>query len=51
MTKVARIGRRLHAREGLPPSVWREQIRVLAKWMLVVYALLFYAAITAALLS
>jgi len=32
--KVARIGRRDYTRAELPPSVWRRQLKALAKWML-----------------
>ena len=49
-TPVAKIGRKDYAREELPPSVWREQLRVLGKWMLIVWSLLFYAALVVALL-
>jgi hypothetical protein len=31
--KVARIGRKDYAREELPPSYWRHQVRVLAGWL------------------
>lgn len=47
---VAKIGRKHHGREELPPSIWREQLRVLGKWMLIVWSLLFYAALATALL-
>jgi hypothetical protein len=30
--KVARVGRREYAREALPPSCWRQQLRGLAYW-------------------
>mgnify|MGYP000727003157 CR=1 FL=1 len=50
-TKVARIGRKDYAREELPPTTWRNQLRHLAKWMLVAIALLFYAALLASVLS
>ena len=32
--KVARIGRRDYAREELPPTVWRRQIKALCRWVL-----------------
>lgn len=48
--RVARIGRKDYDREELPPSVWREQLRQLCKWMLLVYALMFYVVIATALL-
>lgn len=47
---VARIGRKDYAREELPPSIWREQLKQLGKWMLIVWALLFYAALAVALM-
>lgn len=31
--KVARVGRREYAREALPPSCWRQQIKGLAYWV------------------
>lgn len=48
---VARIGRRDHAPAPLPPSPLQRQLRVGAKWLLTVLALLFYAAVLAALVS
>lgn len=48
--KVARIGRKDYTREELPPTVWRRQVRVLAKWMLAVLALLMYGAFCLAVL-
>ena len=32
--KVARIGRKHYAREELPPSYWREQMRAFARFVL-----------------
>lgn len=32
-TKVARIGRKDYAREELPPTRWREQLKALAWWV------------------
>ena len=49
--KVARVGRRDYTREELPPTVWRRQLRHLAKWALAVISLLFYAALLSAVLS
>lgn len=49
--RVARIGRKDYAREALPPSAWRRQLRHLARWMLIVIALLFYAALLFAVVS
>lgn len=43
--KVARIGRKDYTREELPPTLWRRQLRSLAKWMLVVLSMLFYGAL------
>lgn len=48
--RVARIGRKDYDREELPPSIWREQLRQLGKWMLIVWSLLFYAALLSAVL-
>lgn len=49
-TPVARIGRKHQADDPLPPSIWRHQLKVLGRWMLIVWSLLFYAALAAALL-
>lgn len=49
--RVARIGRKDYDREALPPSVWRAQMRSLAKWLLILLALLFYMAVAVALVS
>lgn len=43
--RVARIGRKDYAREALPPTAWKRQLRVLAKWMLAVYVLLMLGLI------
>jgi hypothetical protein len=51
MTKVARVRTRWHTREALPPSVWRQQLKVAARWMLIAYATLFYVALAAALMT
>ena len=32
--RVARIGQRMKSADPLPPSVWRDQLRHLAEWML-----------------
>ena len=32
--RVAKIGKKLHGPELLPTSTWREQLRLLAEWML-----------------
>ena len=34
MSKVARIGKRTHARDALPPSTWRDLMKRLALWFL-----------------
>lgn len=47
--KVARIGRKDYAREELPPSIWRLQLRRLAIWMLICLALMFSAALVGVL--
>lgn len=31
--KVARVGRRDYAREELPPTTWRRQVRALGYWI------------------
>ena len=43
--KVARVGRKDYAREPLPVSASRTYLRHLAKWMLIVLALLLTLAI------
>lgn len=48
---IARIGRKDHDREELPPSTWRLQLRHLAKWMLVVVGILVGMAIWLALIT
>ena len=49
---VARVGQRHHGAAPLPPSTWRRrQLKSLAKWMLATIALLFYAALLAAILA
>lgn len=48
---VAKVGKRHHGHDVLPPNPWRRQLRTGAKWMLTVLALLFYAALAAALMS
>ena len=51
--RVARIGRRDYAREPLPPTTWRRQVRALGYWMLmavigvIVWPVLFYLALRA----
>ena len=32
--RVARIGQRMKAADPLPPSIWRQQLRYLAEWVL-----------------
>ena len=51
MTKVARVRARWQGAEELPPSVWRSQLKVAARWMLMAYAALFYVALAVALMS
>ena len=46
---TARIGRRDYDRDPLPPSPARAYLRHLAKWMLIVLALLIGMAIAAGL--
>lgn len=48
---IARIGRKDYDREELPPSVWRHQLRHLAKWALIVLAVMFAAAMWLALIT
>lgn len=48
--RVARIGRKDYSREELPPSIWREQIKQLGKWMLIAYMLMFLAMMGYAML-
>ena len=51
--RVARIGRRDYAREPLPPTAWRRQIRALGYWIglallgWLVWAPLLYLALRA----
>lgn len=40
----ARIGRKDHAPAALPYSPWREYLRHLAKWLLIVIAVLLVSA-------
>lgn len=49
--RVAPIGRKHPADAPLPPSIWREQLKQLGKWLLIAYAMIFYVAIAAALLK
>lgn len=37
---TARIGRKEHGKAALPPNAWRAYLRHLAKWMLIVWAML-----------
>lgn len=46
--KVARIGRKDYARAELQPTLWRMQLRMLAKWMLIVWAVLMASAVVLA---
>lgn len=48
--RVAPVGRGIRAQDPLPPSPWRNQLRHLAKWMLAVICLLFYAGLLSAVL-
>jgi hypothetical protein len=32
--RVAKVGQRVHGPNPLPPSVWRQQLRYLAEWVL-----------------
>lgn len=38
--KVAKIGRRDYGKEALPATAWRAYLRHLAKWMLIVLAIM-----------
>ena len=44
-TPVARIGRKDYTREALPPTSFKRQLRVLAKWLLIVWSMLVYAVL------
>jgi hypothetical protein len=33
-TTVAKVGRKTHAADPLPPSIWREQLKRLGYWVL-----------------
>lgn len=46
VAKVAKVNRRAPAAKPLPPSVWRYQLRHLAKWMLIVLAVMLVSALT-----
>lgn len=48
---TGKVGRKDYDREPLPPTIWRCQLRELAKWTLCVIALLFCLAIAAAVLT
>lgn len=43
--RVARIGRKDHAKATMPASFWRAYLKHLAKWMLICIAVLFAAAL------
>lgn len=43
-SSIAKIGKREHTREALPPTVWRRQLRSAAYWVLMsLLAWLIYA--------
>lgn len=42
--RVAKVGQRVHGPELLPASVWRYQLKRLARWMLVAILGLFWLA-------
>lgn len=48
--RVAKIGRKDHAKAALPHSPWRAYLKHLAKWMLICIAVLFAAAFTVGVL-
>lgn len=48
--KVARVSRRDYDRDALPPTIWRRQLRHLAKWMLICIAVVFAAALATGVL-
>jgi len=47
--KVAKVKNRHHGKAALPQTVWRSYMRHLAKWMLIVLAMLALAAVTVSL--
>lgn len=47
--KVAKVKNRHHGKAALPQTVWRSYMRRLAKWMLIVLAMLALAAVTVSL--
>jgi hypothetical protein len=42
--RVAKVGRKDHAPAPLPYSPWREYLKHLAKWMLIILAVLLASA-------
>lgn len=50
MSKVARVRARWHGQDELPPSVWRLQLKVVCRWILIGYAALFYIALAVGIL-
>jgi hypothetical protein len=49
--KVARVKNRHHAKAPLPNNMWRAYMRHLAKWMLIVWALLISVPMIVSLTS
>lgn len=49
--RVAKIGRKDHANQHLQPSIWRNQVRVFGKWVLILWCVLFYGAIASVLMA
>lgn len=46
---MPRIGRKMHAANPLPPSVWRRQVKVLAYWLLLSLGGLLWLALLLAM--
>lgn len=44
--KVAKVGKRMHARQPLRGTTWRNQLKDLARAMLLVVAVMFFSAVT-----
>ena len=50
IARVAKIGRKMHAKDSLPSAIWRRQLRYLAQAMLCVLAVMLVSAATVGLL-
>jgi hypothetical protein len=46
--QVAKIGKRIKSDDPLPPSIWRQQLRRLAYWMLMAFLGMLWMAFLAA---